>query len=70
LVCANLISTLLIAERARILAHVKPDGVLVVAGILNSEFTEVRRAYEAAGLTLIASKTRKEWWSGAFSRVY
>ena len=47
------------------------EGVLlVVAGILTTEFIEVRRAYEAAGLRLIASKTRKEWWSGTFLRDY
>jgi len=66
LICANLISTLLLGERARILARLRPDGVLVVAGILNSEFGLVQRAYEGAGLRLIASRTEKEWRSGAF----
>ena len=65
-ICANLISTLLIGERARILARLKPDGVLVVAGILNNEFHLVQRAYEGAGLTLIASRVEKEWRSGTF----
>jgi len=69
LICANLISTLLIAERKRILYRLKPDGVLVLAGILNSEFTLVQRDYERAGLELIASKAEKEWRSGAFRRV-
>jgi len=69
LICANLISTLLIAERTRILARLKPDGVLVLAGILNSEFDLVQRDYERAGLRLIASKVEKEWRSGAFRRM-
>lgn len=67
LICANLISTLLIGERARILARLKPDGVLVVAGILNNEFHLVQRAYEGAGLRLIASRVEKEWRSGTFT---
>ena len=67
LICANLISTLLLAERPRILARLKRSGVLVVAGILNSEFTLVQRDYERAGLRLIASKVEKEWRSGAFT---
>ena len=67
LICANLISTLLLGERARILSRLQPDGVLVVAGILNSEFGLVQRAYEGAGLRLIASRTEKEWRSGAFA---
>jgi ribosomal protein L11 methyltransferase len=66
LICANLISTLLIAERARILSRLKRTGVLVVAGILNSEFALVQRDYERAGMKLIASRVEKEWRSGAF----
>jgi len=69
LVCANLLANLLITERDRILARVKPDGVLVVAGILNREFAEVQTAYETAGWRLACSKAEKEWRSGAFSRV-
>ena len=65
-VCANLISTLLIAERARILASLKPGGILVVAGILTVEFALVQKAYEGNGLRMIASRTRKEWRSAAF----
>jgi ribosomal protein L11 methyltransferase len=68
-ICANLISTLLIAERTRILYRLKPDGVLVLAGILNSEFALVQKDYERAGLRLIASRVEKEWRSGAFSRT-
>jgi ribosomal protein L11 methyltransferase len=67
-VCANLLANLLIAERDRILARVKPEGVLVVAGILKREFREVQRAYEAAGLRLVASNAQKEWRSGTFCR--
>src|SRR6266704_2527287 len=66
-VCANLVANLLIAERDRILARMKPDGVLVMAGILKREFTEVRRAYEAAGMRLVTSKAEKEWRSGTFA---
>ncbi len=65
-VCANLLADLLIAERDRILARVKPDGMLVVAGILKREFQEVQTAYEAAGWFLVASKAEKEWRSGTF----
>jgi ribosomal protein L11 methyltransferase len=66
LVCANLLADLLLAERDTILARVKPGGVLVVAGILKREFAGVRHAYESAGCKLIASRTEKEWRSGAF----
>ena len=67
-VCANLLADLLIAERDRILARVKPHGMLVIAGILQREFPEVQTAYEAAGWRLVASKAQKEWRSGTFMR--
>jgi ribosomal protein L11 methyltransferase len=66
LICANLISTLLIAERDRIVARLKPGGTLVLAGILAFEFQEVQRAYEDTGLRLIASRSEKGWRSGTF----
>ncbi|MFN0066830.1 MAG: 50S ribosomal protein L11 methyltransferase [Limisphaerales bacterium] len=65
-VCANLMAGLLLAERDRLLARVKPGGLLVLAGILREQFAEVRAAYEAAGLRLVAEQARKEWRSGAF----
>ena len=68
-VCANLLADLLISERERILARVKPEGALVVAGILKREFDEVVVAYRTVGMKLIASKARKEWRSGTFSRA-
>jgi len=66
MVCANLISDLLIAERDRILARLKPSGLLVLAGILKREFGPVQGAYEHAGLKLISSAVKNEWRSGAF----
>lgn len=65
-VCANLIYDLLLAERTRILNRLAPDGTLVLAGILKTQFSEVRRAYEAAGMKLVATREEKEWQSGAF----
>ena len=67
-VCANLIFDLLIAERDRILSRLRPDGVLVLAGILQTQFAKVERAYRQAGLKLLATEVEKEWQSGAFVR--
>ena len=67
LICANLLAHLLSAERHRLLARLRADGVLVAAGILKSEFAQVQRAFERAGLRLVASRAQKEWRSGAFA---
>jgi ribosomal protein L11 methyltransferase len=69
LVCANLISTLLIAEKRRIVNRVKRSGTLVLAGILAAEFAEVERAFAGLGLKLVASRVENEWCSGAFCFV-
>ncbi|HXE43531.1 MAG TPA: 50S ribosomal protein L11 methyltransferase, partial [Candidatus Baltobacteraceae bacterium] len=69
LICANLISNLLIAERKKIAAQLNCNGVLVLAGILKSEFSQVQKAFEACGMKLAAVKTEKEWRSGSFRRA-
>ena len=66
LICANLISTLLITERRRIAAQLNPAGTLVLAGILKSEFREVEKAYKTLGLRLVSHRDEKEWRSGSF----
>jgi ribosomal protein L11 methyltransferase len=66
LICANLVSSLLVAERERILARLRADGVLVIAGILEEEFAQVQQVFESAGLRLMAGRTQNEWRCGAF----
>jgi ribosomal protein L11 methyltransferase len=66
LVCANLISSLLIAERRRITKRLKPGGTLVLAGILAAEFAEVEQAFADMQLRLHSSRVENEWCSGAF----
>jgi ribosomal protein L11 methyltransferase len=66
LVCANLIYDLLLEERDKILNRLAPGGVLVLAGILATQFAAVREAYAARGMKLKQEKVEKEWQSGAF----
>ena len=66
LVCANLISNLLISENRRLVNRLQPDGTLVLAGILAVEFAEVERAFAGLGLKLVVKRVENEWCSGAF----
>jgi ribosomal protein L11 methyltransferase len=66
LICANLISTLLIAERRRIVAQLRSDGTLVLAGILKPEFSQIQTVYKGLGLKLAARQGGNEWCSGSF----
>ncbi|HOX58147.1 MAG TPA: 50S ribosomal protein L11 methyltransferase [Candidatus Paceibacterota bacterium] len=66
LICANLVTNLLLEQQQRLLTRLRRDGVMVVAGILAAEFAKVQRACSAAGLRLLAARTQREWRSGAF----
>jgi ribosomal protein L11 methyltransferase len=67
-ICANLVSNLLLQNCRSLTARVRPNGILVLAGILKNEFAEIQRAYEAQGLRLAASRVEREWRSGAFRK--
>lgn len=67
-VCANLIYDLLVAERERIGNRVAPEGTLVLAGILETQFPKVKRAFQQAGWKLARTTVEAEWQSGAFVR--
>ena len=66
LICANLSSELLLKQRKRILAGLLREGILVLAGVLEREFSGVKGAYESAGLRVIATRRDREWRSGVF----
>ncbi|MFZ0826364.1 MAG: 50S ribosomal protein L11 methyltransferase [Verrucomicrobiia bacterium] len=66
LICANLISPLLISERQRVVNRLRRDGTLVLAGILKSEFSRLQKIFEKLGLKLAAIQTGNEWRSGSF----
>lgn len=67
LVCANLMYDLLLEQKQRIINRLKPEGHLVLAGILQTQFQQVRIAFERAGLELREHIVEKEWESGAFA---
>ncbi len=64
--CANLLADLILKHRDRLVSVVVPGGKLVLAGILSSEFEEVRSHYEEAGVRLLRTRGEKEWRSGCF----
>ena len=68
LVCANLISNLLVAERKRIIAQLNQGGTLVLAGILKAEFRAVQSSFAELGWRLFRTEMRNEWQSGSFRK--
>ncbi len=68
LICANLISTLLMAEQRRIIARLKPCGDAGVGGNFEPRvFGGGNGAYEKAGTAIGCEPPGKEWRSGAFT---
>jgi ribosomal protein L11 methyltransferase len=65
-VCANLYYDLLTANAQRLIARVKPRGVLVLAGILETQFAEVQAAVEGQEMRLKKTTRQGEWQSGVF----
>ncbi len=68
MVCANLMADLLISQARKISNRVSANGRLVLAGILDEQFTEVVATYAKLGWHLSRSRREKEWRSGTFVR--
>lgn len=60
-VLANLFSTVLQKAFPRLIAAMKPEGILIISGILNTQKDETLDAARAAGLHVIKSVTRGKW---------
>jgi len=65
-VCANLMSELLVAERSKLTSWLAPTGRLVLAGVLLEQFAQVEAAFCGLGMELVAAESLDEWRSGAF----
>jgi ribosomal protein L11 methyltransferase len=65
-VCANLVSNLILENADRILERVEQGGVFIAAGILGHEFESVQQALASRGWELIRTRGQREWRSGSF----
>ena len=60
-VLANLFSTVLQKAFPRLVKAMKPDGILIISGILNSQAQETLAAAETAGLCVQKTVSRGKW---------
>ena len=67
-ICANLTADLLETHVGKLAARLQHDGILVLAGILRSQFPAVEDACRRGGLILRRSRVGGEWRSGSFAR--
>lgn len=68
-VLANLFSTVLQKAFPRLIAAMKPDGILIISGILNTQTKETLEAAESAGLRVIKAVTRGKWATAKLMRA-
>ena len=67
-VAANVLGPVLIRFAGRIASFVKPGGRLILSGILDELYPEVKAAYAALGFQELSSKLVGEWRTGLFLR--
>lgn len=60
-VLANLFSTVLQKAFPRLIAAMKPEGILIISGILNTQAEETLKAATSAGLRVQKMITRGKW---------
>lgn len=68
LVVANIISSVIVPLLPAMAGALRPGGMAIVAGILNSEHAEVVAAAELGGWTLRRAYVEEEWWSALLQR--
>lgn len=67
-VLANIIARVLIELSETIVAHTKPGGKIVLAGIIESREQDVIDAFQAAGATVINRRFAEDWVSLVLTR--
>ena len=67
-VAANVLGPILIRFAKEIARTVVPGGCLIVSGILDEIYAEVRDAYAAQGFREVSSKLIGEWRTGLLAR--
>ena len=67
-VAANVLAPVLVRFAREVGALVNPGGRLILSGILDEQYDEVRAAYVAQGFTELSSRLIGEWRTGLFAR--
>ena len=66
-ICANVTYDLLTDRAEKFSRLLAPDGQLIVAGILDGQFSKVTKSFQRFGLTLVKVELKNIWRSGQFA---
>ena len=67
-VAANVLAPVLVRFAREVGALVNPGGRLILSGILDEQYDEVRAAYAALGFTELSNRLIGEWRTGLFTK--
>ena len=67
-VAANVLAPVLVRFAREVGALVNPGGRLILSGILDEQYDEVRAAYAALGFTELSNRLIGEWRTGIFEK--
>ena len=67
-VAANVLAPVLVRFALEVGALVNPGGRLILSGILDEQYDEVRAAYAALGFTELSNRLIGEWRTGLFAK--
>jgi ribosomal protein L11 methyltransferase len=67
-IAANILSGILVKNRDALINLLKPDGHIILAGILSSEYEKLKELFEGGGLKEESSFVDGEWTSGLFAK--
>ena len=67
-VAANVLAPVLVRFAREVGALVNPGGRLILRGILDEQYEEVRAAYAALGFTELSNRLIGEWRTGLFAK--
>lgn len=67
-IMANIISGVLVQNREKLSSMLKPDGYLILAGILKTDYRGLRKAFKEIGFQEILNSSENEWTGGLFRR--
>ena len=67
-VAANVLAPVLVRFAREVGALVNPGGRLILSGILDEQYDDVRAAYAALGFTELSNRLIGEWQTGLFAK--
>ena len=68
LVLVNILAPILVEARENIMEMVRPGGLVVLSGILASQYPHIREAFEKLGAVELENWTLADWTSGLFRK--